>query len=499
MPTRKVHVLVDLPEYTQAEETELALALLGHPASLLPIIVNTTLNKERSWNGTIFVNSPEVSPSILPVVSATANGVVPSPGAPLGRVFKDDFSWQLLVGGGDMLAANNLSDLLNAGIARTNLGVATTANQTDSSNKRFVSDAQRAKVDFITVTQNVDLDAIESRVNELDASVILKGLWDASSGTFPGAGVAQAGWSYIVSVAGTVNGIPFGVNDRIIAITDNASTTTYASNWHKADYTDEVLSVNGLTGAVTLTTNNVADFSNKRYCTDAEKTVIGNTSGVNSGNQIISDATITTTDIATNDVSTSKHGFFPKLPGALGKFIKDDLTYSYRAQYNQSVAAQGPGFATDTYLTGSSILIPASALKAGTRYKCVFNVVKTAAGVATPIINIRFGTNGSTADTSRGTLTFSAQTAVIDEGAYELYVTFRTVGSGTAAVIQSLGKLNHRLSITGLGVGVGEPEIATSGGFDSTVANSIIGLSVNGGASAAWTVNLVQATLENLN
>ena len=169
-----------------------------------------------------------------------------------------------------------------------------------------------------------------------------------------------------------------------------------------------------------------------------------------------------------------------------------------RSVYNASVAAQGAGFATDTYLTGSSIAIPASSLQAKTLYRCVFNVTKTAAGVATPIINIRFGTNGTTADTSRGTLTFSAQTAVADEGVFEVWATFRTVGSGTSAVLQTAGRITHGLSITGLDTLVSETEIATSAGFDSTVASSIIGLSVNGGTSAAWTVSLVQAELVNL-
>lgn len=106
------------------------------------------------------------------------------------------------------------------------------------------------KLDLITVTQAVDLDTIESRVNQLDAAVVLVDEWNASGGTFPGGGTAQAGDSYIVSVAGTVDGIAFSVNDRIVAITDNASTGTYAANWLKLDYTDQVLSVGGFTGAV---------------------------------------------------------------------------------------------------------------------------------------------------------------------------------------------------------------------------------------------------------
>src|SRR5690606_22665077 len=80
---------------------------------------------------------------------------------------------------------------------------------------------------------------------------VLKGEWEASAGTFPGGGTAQPGDSWIVSTGGTVGGVAFTADDRIIAITDNASTTVYAANWHKADYTDLVTSVNGRTGAVT--------------------------------------------------------------------------------------------------------------------------------------------------------------------------------------------------------------------------------------------------------
>jgi len=120
-----------------------------------------------------------------------------------------------------------------------------------ATNNAYV-DADKAKVDFITVTQAVDLDTMESRINSLDQAVVLRGSWDASAGTFPGGGTAQAGDSYIISTGGTVDGVVFNVNDRIISILDNASTTTFASNWIKADYTDQVLSVAGKTGAVTL-------------------------------------------------------------------------------------------------------------------------------------------------------------------------------------------------------------------------------------------------------
>lgn len=128
-------------------------------------------------------------------------------------------------------------------------------------NTNAYTDVEKTKVGYLTVTQGVDLDAIYSRVNALDSAVVLKGEWDASTGTFPGGGSAQSGESWIVSVAGTVDGVAFDVNDRIISIADNASTSTFDANWHKSDYTDQVLSVAGKTGAVTLNAADITNFS----------------------------------------------------------------------------------------------------------------------------------------------------------------------------------------------------------------------------------------------
>jgi len=54
----------------------------------------------------------------------------------------------------------------------------------------------------------------------------------------------------MVSFRCTVDGVVFSDNDRLLAVVDSASTSTYAGNWHKLDYTDSVLSVAGATGAV---------------------------------------------------------------------------------------------------------------------------------------------------------------------------------------------------------------------------------------------------------
>ena len=65
------------------------------------------------------------------------------------------------------------------------------------------------------------------------------------------------------------------------------------TSWNSLDYVTygpssgggAVDSVNGQTGTVVLTTADIADSTNKRYVTDANLTVIGNTSGTNTGDQ----------------------------------------------------------------------------------------------------------------------------------------------------------------------------------------------------------------------
>lgn len=168
-------------------------------------------------------------------------------------------------------------------------------------------------------------------------------------------------------------------------------------------------------------------------------------------------------------------------------------------QHNASVANQGPGFAADTYLVGSDVLIPAGRLQAKSIYRCQFQLSKTAAGTATPIFQVRFGTAGTTADTSRLSFTFGAGTAAVDEALVEIFVTFRAVGAGATTVLQGVAIIEHRLSTTGF-INAGSNQIVTntSAAFDSTSANSRIGVSVNGGTSAAWTSTLVQAELRNL-
>jgi hypothetical protein len=157
-----------------------------------------------------------------------------------------------------------------------------------------------------------------------------------------------------------------------------------------------------------------------------------------------------------------------------------------------SVANQSPSAATDTYLTDSGIAIPQTRLQARTRVRWQLIVSKTAAGTATPIFTIRHGTAKTTADAARCVCTCGAQSAVANADCLiEVLATFRSVGSGSAAVLRGdVGQGVAGFHTIGGG--------ATSSGFDSTVANTFLGLSVNTGTSGAWTFTQVLVDLLNV-
>jgi len=164
---------------------------------------------------------------------------------------------------------------------------------------------------------------------------------------------------------------------------------------------------------------------------------------------------------------------------------------------NASVATVSAGYAADTYLAGSAITIPtAGGWQVGTTYQCGFDMVKTAAGTAAFTLALRIGTLGTTGDTAVLIPAFAAGTAAIDSGWFEVFVVFRTVGSGTSAVVSMVTTCSHHLAATGL-ISTGASGFGyltnVSGGFNSTT-QTIIGLSINGGASFSGTNTLVQAS-----
>ena len=178
--------------------------------------------------------------------------------------------------------------------------------------------------------------------------------------------------------------------------------------------------------------------------------------------------------------------------------VKNDAGLVQARSENASIANQGAGFATDTWVTDSDILIPSFGFQVRTIFRWFISASKTAAGTATPIYNIRIGSARSVADTARLTLTGPAQTAIADIGTLSIMVVVRSVGA--AGVIQGTAWWNHRgtaANTTTSGTGFANDSTGhiegTSAGFDnSALSGQYISLSMNGGTSASWTLTQVR-------
>jgi hypothetical protein len=188
--------------------------------------------------------------------------------------------------------------------------------------------------------------------------------------------------------------------------------------------------------------------------------------------------------------TTLKPGDVLEYVEGIGFFVIPGVTQNV----NGSVTSQTISTA-DIYIVGSNIAIPAGAPVVGTMYHAKVDMAKTA-GTAAPVLTVRIGTAGTTGDAARCSFTFGIGTSVSDTALFEIWCRFRTVGSGTNAVLQGRCTMLPNLATTGFG---GTTPIRTvqntSGGFDSTVANSIIGMSFNGSTAFAGTVQLAEAEL----
>lgn len=163
---------------------------------------------------------------------------------------------------------------------------------------------------------------------------------------------------------------------------------------------------------------------------------------------------------------------------------------------NASVADQALSASSTTYLTGSSIAV--GNVRAGSTFNWRITMTKTAAGTLANTFNIRFGTGGSTADTSRCSFAMGTQTAAIDTAVIELTTTVRSVGA-TATMACNYRMTHTATATTGFDNALSTRSInVTSATFDDTVAGSIIGVSYTTAAAYVITIQQVQATTTNL-
>lgn len=173
-------------------------------------------------------------------------------------------------------------------------------------------------------------------------------------------------------------------------------------------------------------------------------------------------------------------------------YSSDKGTTVKNAAYTQFA----PVAATRTYIPGSALAVPGGALKVGAKLRWVFNMAKTAAGVAASTFDICVGTLGTTADTARVSFTKPAGTAAADEARVVIEAVVRSV-SATGVVIGEF-TLVHNLAATGHAQIPAVVVNTISAGFDNTSNALIIGLCITTGAADAITVEYVEATLSNV-
>lgn len=252
--------------------------------------------------------------------------------------------------------------------------------------------------------------------------------------------------------------------------------------------------------SVSATTAAISDSNDRRYCTEAQKTVISNTSGTNSGNEtvttigaLINGATAKTAPADNDMIGLMDSGASNVVKKLSWAYVKSALktyfdTLYGSPRYKNCSTAQQTGFSSETYLDGSCVTIPAGSIVAGSYYKCVFDISKTAAGTGSLIIKVWAGTTGTTSDTCLRSTIFAPGTAAADSGRAIVEILFRTGGS--SATGRSLMTIFHDLAAAGLTTkGIASYSISAANLSSATK----IGVSLKGGESFAGTVELVSA------
>jgi len=153
-------------------------------------------------------------------------------------------------------------------------GYLSSTDWTTFNNKQSTSEKGQAN-GYAPLNSSTKVD-VQYLPDALVGAVIYKGTWDAGTNTptLPTPAPANQGFYYVVSAPGTYLGITYGVGDWAIS---------NGTAWEKVDNTQSVTSVNGLTGAVSLTTSNINEGTNLYYTearVNANTNVAANTAKV---------------------------------------------------------------------------------------------------------------------------------------------------------------------------------------------------------------------------
>jgi len=119
--------------------------------------------------------------------------------------------------------------------------------------------ADHAASNYTAANANIDghLSGIDSKLGTLTTGLTYQGAFNATAGT-PSLANASQGDLYVIDTAGTIYGQTWAVGDHLLINEDMGGSITN-SKIDKIDNTDQVTSVNGDTGAVTVDLQSVTD------------------------------------------------------------------------------------------------------------------------------------------------------------------------------------------------------------------------------------------------
>jgi uncharacterized protein YbaP (TraB family) len=302
---------------------------------------------------------------------------------------------------------------------------------------------------------------VQNQINGLIGGSIYQGTWNASTNTPTlTSSVGTKGYYYIVNVAGSTN--LNGITDWKVgdwAIYDGTA-------WQKVDNTDAVSSVNGFTGAVSLTTDNISEGSTNLYFT--------NTRAQNA-------ITLTTTGTSGAATYTSGTLNIPQYQAVLTNPVTGTGTTNTLPKFN-GTSAIGNSNITDTgslITLGSNTTISSGILRVG---------ASAIAGYQTYI------SNNITGNINAG--------AIISDGVTQSDVTTRSnyfvTAASTAAASFTLANLYH-FRATQSAFGAGSTVTSQFGFFaDSTLTGATTNIGFYGNLAAGTNVwNLYMAGTAN--
>ena len=234
---------------------------------------------------------------------------------------------------------------------------------------------------------------VQNQINGLIGGSIYQGTWNANTNTPTlTSSVGTSGYYYIVSVAGTtnLNGIAdWQVGDWVIY---------QGSEWEKVDNTDSVVSVNGFTGAVSLSTSNINEGSNL-YFTNA-RAIASSLTAYTSGAGVITSADTILTAIQKLNGNTSAI-----VSGVSSVYGRTGAVVANTGDYTTSQVTEGTNlYFTDTRARAAISLTTTGTSGAATYVSGVLNIPNYGSGLTGYVPY-----TGATQDVDLGVFKLNAQ------------------------------------------------------------------------------------------